>query len=168
MESTEPEGLGHQMMLLVVAGVFMLGAFVCGLDPWAIFESPRNAAVFAAASVASLLLAWEVSFFAGLFLAASDAPWYARPGGMLFLVLAGALVDAGGYLTLATILSARPTKAMFPINIILATIGLQLIWTAVLDPPSKPADKGNPPKARITRRTTMVIAKTKRGDRTAK
>jgi len=124
-------------VVLLVAGVLVLGAIANKPSLVLFFLSARELFNMAVIVVTTLLLAIAINHCARVILTAPGEPWYARPGAFIFMALMLLLVNAAAVFCMNNAFVAFGSGPLFSQ---LATQflfnAMLLLWTTVLEWPS--------------------------------
>lgn len=142
--------------LLLCAAVSILAALLMGFWPWSLIASSGKLLSFLLIVGGGCFAALAAREFAGLLYDPKEKPWYAQPGGILFLMLMLSFVNG---LCLLAFRLVPQVASIRPICVSpafwLAVIASELLWIVLLDwvpSPVQERDRSQPDRADITDR----------------
>jgi len=142
MTSPSNKAVRRRNALLLWAAVSVLAALLMGFWPWSLIASSVKLLSFLLILAGGCTAALVTREFAGLLYDLENKPWYAQPGGILFLVVMLSAVNG------VSLLAIRFVPQVFSIRRICATPGFwlaviasELLWVVMLDWVAGPAQQ---------------------------
>lgn len=131
--------------LLLIAGICLVGAVAGGDHGWAAASPGTAAAVVLLVVAGGYLAALGIREFAGILFKLDDKPWYAQRGGICFLMIMLAVLNALCQAAVGALPRGEAVARAFrPLSLLFIVTATTLVWVAFLDWPGTVRHKPEP------------------------